>query len=58
MGVEDVPFLHNHYHVLHAAVHKVNPEVGSRRRPPITVFDWKPDGTCHTGPQAIQGLLP
>ena len=43
-GVGAVPFLHNHYHVLHVVVHEVDTEVSASRRPPLKTPHWTPDG--------------
>ena len=43
-GVGAVTFLQNHYRVLNMAVHRVNPEVGARRLPPLAAPQCTPDG--------------
>ena len=42
--LDEVAFILNHYRVLHVAVHLVNMEVNLRRRPPLAVPHWTPDG--------------
>ena len=43
MGVGEVPFINNNYSVLHAVVHKVNPEVGTRCIPLLAALHWEPN---------------
>ena len=42
MGVDEINFLHNHYHVPHLVVQEVNPEVVAIFGPPPAVLDKAP----------------
>ena len=44
VGLRAVPFLQNHYCVMHVTVRKVDSEVGMHHRPTLAVLHWEPDG--------------